>query len=48
MNFKILTTQELRNIKGGDAGSDLSNTVQTPSADPIPASAGSDLSNTVQ
>lgn len=51
MNFKNLNVKELRSIKGGDTGSDLSNTVQTPSTEPedsTASSAGSDLSNTVQ
>lgn len=30
MNFEILTTQQLQKVKGGKAGSDLSNTVQAP------------------
>ncbi len=53
MKLEILTSDELRKIKGGDAGSDLSNTVQEPIVDPDPDEtvkfkAGSDLSNTVQ
>jgi hypothetical protein len=51
MKTEKLTVAELQKIKGGDSGSDLSNTVQVPSTDPVENTApksGSDLSNTVQ
>ena len=48
MNLEILTAEQLRNIKGGDDGSDLSNTVQAPVDETSAFAAHSDLSNTVQ
>lgn len=51
MSYEILNVIELGIIRGGDSGSDLSNTVQTPSPEPedlATSATGSDLSNTVQ
>ena len=48
MNSEILSLEEMRIVKGGEDGSDLSNTVQTPSDEPDTFKASSDLSNTVQ